>query len=119
MQYAEGVVKEFLLFRGFTHTLQSFESELHADVGNGFQVDISYDSPHHQSKRRAPLTRLWIFKIFSVRGRNRLELPSKSHTQILANLGQQIAHALGLGVSKRGVGDGGVVGQAVNWDFVV
>lgn len=41
MQYAEGVVKEFLLFRGFTHTLQSFESELHADVGNGFQVHTS------------------------------------------------------------------------------
>lgn len=43
MQYAEGVVKEFLLFRGFTHTLQSFESELHADVGNGFQVDRILD----------------------------------------------------------------------------
>ncbi|CAM6082086.1 unnamed protein product [Calypogeia fissa] len=43
MQYAEAVVKEFLLFRGFTHTLNSFDSEVEADVGHGFQVDRIVD----------------------------------------------------------------------------
>ncbi|KAL3714237.1 hypothetical protein ACJRO7_006213 [Eucalyptus globulus] len=43
MQYAEELVREFLVFRGFTATLQSFESELATDVGRGFQVDKLLD----------------------------------------------------------------------------
>ncbi|KAL3700993.1 hypothetical protein R1sor_019015 [Riccia sorocarpa] len=43
MQYAEAVVKEFLLFRGFTHTLHSFEAEVEADIGHGLQVDRIVD----------------------------------------------------------------------------
>ncbi|XP_057480413.1 uncharacterized protein LOC130767536 [Actinidia eriantha] len=39
MQYAEELVKEFLVFRGFTSTLQAFERELGSDIGKGFQVD--------------------------------------------------------------------------------
>lgn len=39
MQYAEELVKEFLVFRGFTSTLQAFERELVTDIGKGFQVD--------------------------------------------------------------------------------
>lgn len=39
MQYAEELVREFLVFRGFTNTLQAFESELCTDIGKGFQVD--------------------------------------------------------------------------------
>ncbi|XAR52267.1 hypothetical protein NMG60_11020235 [Bertholletia excelsa] len=39
MQYAEELVKEFLVFRGFTSTLQAFERELSTDIGKGFQVD--------------------------------------------------------------------------------
>ncbi|XP_056160169.1 uncharacterized protein LOC115668760 [Syzygium oleosum] len=39
MQYAEELVREFLVFRGFTNALQSFENELATDVGRGFQVD--------------------------------------------------------------------------------
>ncbi|KAI8564939.1 hypothetical protein RHMOL_Rhmol03G0222200 [Rhododendron molle] len=39
MQYAEELVKEFLVFRGFTSTLQAFERELGTDIGKGFQVD--------------------------------------------------------------------------------
>lgn len=38
MQFAEGAVREFLLFRGFSATLHSFEAELHSDVSSGFQV---------------------------------------------------------------------------------
>ncbi|XP_050222031.1 uncharacterized protein LOC126672132 [Mercurialis annua] len=39
MQYAEELVREFLLFRGFTNTLQSLDTELSTDIGKGFQID--------------------------------------------------------------------------------
>ncbi|XP_042001295.1 WD repeat-containing protein 91-like [Salvia splendens] len=39
LQFADGLVKEFLLYRGFTSTLQAFEKDLATDVGEGFQVD--------------------------------------------------------------------------------
>ena len=37
-KFAKDAVREFLLFRGFTDTLQSFESELHAQYGTGFYL---------------------------------------------------------------------------------
>lgn len=43
MQYAEELVREFLIFRGFTNTLQVFEMELSTDIGKGFQVDKILD----------------------------------------------------------------------------
>lgn len=43
MQYAEELVREFLVFRGFTNTLQAFEKELSTDIGKGFQVDKLLD----------------------------------------------------------------------------
>ncbi|GKU89202.1 hypothetical protein SLEP1_g3370 [Rubroshorea leprosula] len=43
MQYAEELVREFLVFRGFTNTLQAFETELCTDIGKGFQVDKILD----------------------------------------------------------------------------
>lgn len=43
MQYAEELVREFLVFRGFTNTLQAFETELFTDIGKGFQVDKILD----------------------------------------------------------------------------
>ncbi|XP_057528026.1 uncharacterized protein LOC130806828 isoform X3 [Amaranthus tricolor] len=43
MLYAEELVREFLVFRGFTSTLQAFEMELNTDVGKGFQVDKILD----------------------------------------------------------------------------
>lgn len=39
MLYAEELLREFLVFRGFTGTLQAFEAELATDIGKGFQVD--------------------------------------------------------------------------------
>lgn len=41
--YAEELVREFLVFRGFTNTLQTFEGELGTDIGKGFQVDKILD----------------------------------------------------------------------------
>ncbi|KAJ9139813.1 hypothetical protein P3X46_030511 [Hevea brasiliensis] len=43
MQYAEELVREFLVFRGFTNALQAFEMELSTDIGKGFQVDKILD----------------------------------------------------------------------------
>lgn len=43
MQYAEELVREFLMFRGFTNTLQAFEKELSTEIGKGFQVDKILD----------------------------------------------------------------------------
>ncbi|KAM7499735.1 hypothetical protein LguiA_024149 [Lonicera macranthoides] len=43
MQYAEELVREFLVFRGFTNTLQAFEKELATDIGKGFQVNKILD----------------------------------------------------------------------------
>ncbi|KAK9094499.1 hypothetical protein Scep_025968 [Stephania cephalantha] len=43
MHYADELVKEFLVFRGFTNTLQTFETELSTDIGKGFQVDKILD----------------------------------------------------------------------------
>lgn len=43
MQYAEELVREFLVFRGFTTTLQAFETELCTDIGKGFEVDKILD----------------------------------------------------------------------------
>ncbi|KAJ7974109.1 WD repeat-containing protein 91-like [Quillaja saponaria] len=43
MQYAEELVREFLVFRGFTNTLQAFDMELCTDIGKEFQVDKILD----------------------------------------------------------------------------
>ncbi|XP_072987633.1 uncharacterized protein [Typha latifolia] len=43
IQCAEELVREFLIFRGFTSTLQAFESELSTDIGRNFQVDKILD----------------------------------------------------------------------------
>ncbi|XP_038685916.1 WD repeat-containing protein 91 homolog isoform X4 [Tripterygium wilfordii] len=43
MQYAEELIREFLVFRGFTNTLQAFEMELGTDIGKSFQVDKILD----------------------------------------------------------------------------
>lgn len=43
LQYAEELVREFLVFRGFTNTLQAFDSELSTDIGKAFQVDKIID----------------------------------------------------------------------------
>ncbi|MCD7465290.1 WD repeat-containing protein 91 [Datura stramonium] len=43
MLYAEELVREFLVFRGFTNTHQAFVKELGTDIGKGFQVDKILD----------------------------------------------------------------------------
>ncbi|XP_074555728.1 uncharacterized protein LOC141811609 [Curcuma longa] len=43
MQYAEELLREFLIFRGFTSTLQTFDRELSTDIGRNFQVEKILD----------------------------------------------------------------------------
>lgn len=43
MQYAEELVREFLVFRGFTNTLQAYEAELSTEIGRNFEVDKILD----------------------------------------------------------------------------
>ncbi|CAN6304887.1 unnamed protein product [Urochloa humidicola] len=43
IRYAEELVREFLVFRGFTSTLQTYESELSTEIGRNFQVDKILD----------------------------------------------------------------------------
>ncbi|KAL6883249.1 hypothetical protein ACP4OV_010663 [Aristida adscensionis] len=43
MRYAEALVREFIVFRGFTNTLQAYESELSTEIGRNFQVDKILD----------------------------------------------------------------------------
>lgn len=43
MQYAEALLREFLVFRGFTNTLQAFEAEMTSEVGRNFHVDKILD----------------------------------------------------------------------------
>lgn len=66
MQYAEELVREFIIFRGFTNTLQVFERELSTDIGRSFQVDkimelvFSVYVPKYQSNKLISL--LTFFK---------------------------------------------------------
>jgi WD repeat-containing protein 91 len=43
MRYAEELVREFLVFRGFTNMLQAYESELSTEIDKNFQVDKILD----------------------------------------------------------------------------
>lgn len=39
LSYIDSLIKEWLLFRGFTKTLQQMHAELASDRGCGFQAD--------------------------------------------------------------------------------
>lgn len=39
LPYIDSLVKEYLLFRGFTHTLRALARDLSSDRGRGFQAD--------------------------------------------------------------------------------
>lgn len=39
LPYLDSLIKEYLLFRGFTRTLQAFAVDAAADLGCGFQAD--------------------------------------------------------------------------------
>ena len=40
VQYIDELVREYLLFRGFTATLKSFDNELKIDKDKGFRVSL-------------------------------------------------------------------------------
>lgn len=47
IQYVDGLIREYLIFRGFSHSLKSFESELKTDKDKGFRVDKIIDQITH------------------------------------------------------------------------
>ncbi|XP_054789402.1 uncharacterized protein LOC129294952 isoform X6 [Prosopis cineraria] len=104
MQYAEELVREFLIFRGFTNTLQTYESELQTDIGKGFEVDKILDLifsvyiPKFQAEKLVGL--LSFFKQY---------LSSSSEAVLIATLSKleasilryYIVHALQMGRRDR------------------
>nr|GEV28979.1 WD repeat-containing protein 91 homolog isoform X1 [Tanacetum cinerariifolium] len=43
MKYTEQLIREYLFFRGFTNTLQSFEKELQTDIAKSYHKDKIFD----------------------------------------------------------------------------
>ena len=39
IQYVDGLIREYMVFRGFSNSLKSFDSELKTDKDKGFRVD--------------------------------------------------------------------------------
>lgn len=39
IQYVDGLIREYMLFRGFSSSLKSFDTELKSDKDKGFRVD--------------------------------------------------------------------------------
>ncbi|KAK6131801.1 hypothetical protein DH2020_034459 [Rehmannia glutinosa] len=88
MKFAEELVREFLVFRGFTNTLQAFEKELATDIGKGFQVDKILDLifstyiPKFEAEKLIDL--LSFFKnCFSYSDSSLVAVISKLHQSIL------------------------------------
>lgn len=88
MKFAEELVREFLVFRGFTNTLQAFEKELATDIGKGFQVDKILDLifsvyiPKFEAEKLVDL--LSFFKnCFSYSDSNLIDVISKLDQSIL------------------------------------
>lgn len=70
LQFVDELVREYLLFRGFSNTLKSFDAELKADKDKGFRVDKLVDqlTQHIYAYDLTALRELWAHldhKIFS------------------------------------------------------
>lgn len=70
LQYVDELVREYLLFRGFSTTLKTFDAELKADKDKGFRVDKLVDqlTQHIYSYDLVALRELWAHldhKIFT------------------------------------------------------
>lgn len=47
VQYVDALIREYILFRGFSNTLKTFDSELKTDKDKGFRVDKIIDQLMH------------------------------------------------------------------------
>lgn len=47
IQFVDELVREYLLFRGFTSTVKAFDNDLKADKDKGFRVDKIVDQILH------------------------------------------------------------------------
>ena len=86
-QYLDELVKEYLLFRGFTATLKSFDTDLKNEKEKGFRVDKIVDQINQSisSHDLSGLLDLWKHfdtKIFSKLETNRLAAVRKLENSI-------------------------------------
>ncbi|KAI4332382.1 hypothetical protein L6164_017296 [Bauhinia variegata] len=104
MQFAEELVREFLIFRGFTNTLQPFEIELRTDIGKGFEVDKILDLIFS-----VYIPKFQIEKLVDLLGFFKRYLSSSSETAFTGTLSKletsilryYIVHALQLGKTDK------------------
>lgn len=47
VQYVDGLVREYMLFRGFANSLKTLDAELKTDKDKGFRVDKIIDQITH------------------------------------------------------------------------
>ncbi|KAK7066682.1 WD repeat-containing protein 91 [Halocaridina rubra] len=88
IQYLDELVKEYLLFRGFSHTLRSLDNELKIDKDKGFRVDRLVDQvlSHIQTYDLTGLRELWAHldrRIFTRLPHTLLPCVRKLETSIL------------------------------------
>ncbi|KAL5568478.1 hypothetical protein UlMin_025053 [Ulmus minor] len=101
MLYAEELVREFLVFRGFTKRLQAFDSELSTDIGKGFQVDkikdliFSVYVPTFQAEKLVDLLNFFKHRLSSASERVYVDTLRKLEVSILR---YYIVHAKGSGL---------------------
>merc|ERR1719420_920538 len=86
-QYLDELVKEYLLFRGFTATLKSFDTDLKNEKEKGFRVDkivdqISQSISSHDLSGLLDLWKHFDTKIFSKLETNRLAAVRKLENSI-------------------------------------
>lgn len=55
IQYVDELVKEYLLFRGFSQTLKAFDNDLKAEKEKGFRVSTSVAIEQRQTMIRISL----------------------------------------------------------------
>jgi len=87
-QFLDELVKEYILFRGFTSTLRAFDADLKSEKEKGFRVDKILDQINQLvvSHDLAGLTELWKHfetKIFSRLESNRVSAVRKLENSIL------------------------------------
>lgn len=59
IQYVDELVKEYLLFRGFSQTLKAFDNDLKAEKEKGFRVRTVIEK-HSKRKKYVETIERWI-----------------------------------------------------------
>ena len=93
VQYLDDLVKEYLLFRGFTHTLRTLDNEIKIDKDKGFRVSCDYKNGIIGETRKTNLCEVTVKdvkeKLVSVNTHTHhfrhTHSPSQTHTLTTSN----------------------------------